>query len=102
MLYRKSFLFFIRYNLCSSYPQSLVVPCTVPDEVLNQVGLYRSKGRIPALSYFHRRRGTAITRCAQPLAGPEHSHRCLSFSLVCNLTAFDQDLLVSPATQTSS
>lgn len=59
----------VEYILCPSYPQSLVVPCTIPDEVLNQVGLYRSKGRIPALSYFHRRRGTAITRCAQPLAG---------------------------------
>lgn len=59
----------MEYSLCPTYPQFLIVPCAITDEVLSQVGLYRSKGRIPALSYFHRRRGTAISRCAQPLAG---------------------------------
>lgn len=57
------------YTLCSSYPNLLVFPLSVSDSVLTAASSYRSKNRIPTLTYFHRRRGTVICRCAQPLAG---------------------------------
>ncbi|GAM27843.1 hypothetical protein SAMD00019534_110190, partial [Acytostelium subglobosum LB1] len=57
------------YFLCDTYPSLLVVPASVPDEQLKAAAQFRSKGRIPALSYCHWSNRTSITRCSQPLVG---------------------------------
>ncbi|CAG8668776.1 9567_t:CDS:2, partial [Paraglomus occultum] len=41
------------YSLCPSYPRILVVPSKISDAVLTHAQKFRSKGRIPTLSYLH-------------------------------------------------
>ncbi|SCU93365.1 LAFA_0F16006g1_1 [Lachancea sp. 'fantastica'] len=57
------------YNFCDTYPKLLVVPSTISDTLLTHSMRFRSQNRIPALTYFHRKTCTSITRCAQPLPG---------------------------------
>lgn len=71
------------YKLCDSYPGIISVPVTITgtsttslfilicisDDQLKAVFAFRSKGRIPALSWVHPKNNTSITRCSQPLAG---------------------------------
>lgn len=52
-----------------TYPGLLVVPSTISDNVLRYGGSYRSKTRIPALTYLHSVNNCSITRSAQPLVG---------------------------------
>ena len=63
------------YELCPTYPAALWVPKAVDDAALGHVGHFRSKGRIPALTWWNRQNGAAILRCSQPLVGVGRS-RC--------------------------
>ncbi|KAL3900636.1 MAG: hypothetical protein SGCHY_001199 [Lobulomycetales sp.] len=56
------------YAYCGSYPRVLVVPEKISDAVLKHIGNFRSKSRIPVLSYVHCSNGTSITRSSQPMA----------------------------------
>jgi myotubularin-related protein 6/7/8 len=56
------------YQFCPTYPRLLIVPQRISDNTLRHIGKFRSKARIPALSYFHRNQCT-ITRSAQPMVG---------------------------------
>ena len=40
-----------------------------PRQDMHEVAEFRSKGRLPVLTYLHPRNGAAITRCAQPGTG---------------------------------
>lgn len=57
------------YSYSPTYPSVLVVPSTVSDNVLKHGGSYRSKVRIPALTYLHPINNCSITRSSQPLVG---------------------------------
>ncbi|XP_076829831.1 myotubularin [Brachyhypopomus gauderio] len=57
------------YELCDTYPMHLVVPFKATDEDLRRVATFRSRGRIPVLSWIHRENQAVITRCSQPLVG---------------------------------
>lgn len=57
------------YEFSPTYPSVLVVPANISDAVLNYAVKFRSKGRLPALSYIHRKDQISITRSSQPLAG---------------------------------
>ncbi|XP_041741745.1 myotubularin-related protein 2-like [Coregonus clupeaformis] len=37
------------YELCDTYPSTLVVPVNIPDEELKRVAAFRAKGRIPTI-----------------------------------------------------
>jgi len=56
------------FSLCPTYPKMLVVPKSIDDEVLRKVAEFRSRGRIPVLSYKHVNQAS-ITRSAQPMVG---------------------------------
>ncbi|XP_077661671.1 phosphatidylinositol-3,5-bisphosphate 3-phosphatase MTMR2 isoform X4 [Eretmochelys imbricata] len=58
-----------RYELCDTYPAILVVPVNIPDEELKRVASFRSRGRIPVLSWIHPESQATITRCSQPMVG---------------------------------
>nr|CAB3264056.1 myotubularin-related protein 2-like [Phallusia mammillata] len=58
-----------KYELCDTYPHLLVVPAAASDDDLKQVAQFRSRGRIPVLSWIHPESQATITRCAQPLVG---------------------------------
>lgn len=70
------------YKFAETYPSVLVVPKTISDNVLIHAGRYRSKSRIPALTYYHKESGCTITRCSQPLVGLKQSRSIQDEKLV--------------------
>ena len=72
------------YKLCPTYPQYVYVPSGANKETIEGSAKFRSKGRLPVLTYLHSN-GAAIIRCAQPLVGmagsrsayDEHYVECL-------------------------
>ncbi|RMJ07228.1 hypothetical protein BHE90_014124 [Fusarium euwallaceae] len=57
------------YTFCDTYPALLVVPSNISDNVLKYAREFRSRNRIPALSYIHPINNCTITRSSQPLSG---------------------------------
>ncbi|CAI5728388.1 unnamed protein product [Hyaloperonospora brassicae] len=57
------------YDLCPTYPSVLAVPTAASDRVLAVASKFRSKGRIPVLSWRDRKTGAVICRSSQPLVG---------------------------------
>lgn len=58
------------YKLCRTYPEVLVVPVKVSDDILIRCAPHRARGRLPVLSWLHPESRASLTRSAQPLAGP--------------------------------
>lgn len=67
------------YKFCPSYPNLMIVPSTISDNVLKHAAKFRSKQRIPAIVYKHRVgiNGNVIARCAQPLVGLNIQNRSI-------------------------
>eukprot|EP01138_Halocafeteria_seosinensis_P008674 gb/GECG01008866.1/.p1 GENE.gb/GECG01008866.1/~~gb/GECG01008866.1/.p1 ORF type:complete len:1419 (+),score=156.48 gb/GECG01008866.1/:1-4257(+) len=57
------------YGICESYPPLLMVPSTVKDDDIRGSAQFRSRGRLPVLTWHHPANGAAILRSAQPLIG---------------------------------
>lgn len=57
------------FELCSTYPKVLLFPKTMEDSDIKEVSKFRSKQRLPSLSWLHPENRAAIVRCAQPLVG---------------------------------
>ncbi|KAG0381052.1 hypothetical protein BGX24_000030 [Mortierella sp. AD032] len=57
------------YSFSPTYPQLIVVPSKISDNVLQYAAKHRSKARIPALSYLHWNNMASITRSSQPMVG---------------------------------
>ncbi|CUA68116.1 Phosphoinositide 3-phosphatase [Schizosaccharomyces pombe 972h-] [Rhizoctonia solani] len=57
------------YSFCPTYPATMVVPARISDATLSYAAKYRSKARIPSLSYLHWGNFATITRCSQPMVG---------------------------------
>ncbi|XP_037087949.1 myotubularin-related protein 8-like [Pollicipes pollicipes] len=62
------------YEVCDTYPSLLCVPAAASTAVLLGCSRFRSKGRLPVLSYLHSNQAS-ICRCSQPLSG--FKARCL-------------------------
>jgi len=58
-----------KFQMCDTYPAVLGVPAMITQEELVEVAKFRSKGRIPVLSWLHPESLASITRCSQPLVG---------------------------------
>lgn len=52
-----------------TYPALLPVPSAISDNTLNYAGRYRSRTRLPVLTYLHSVNNCSITRSAQPCVG---------------------------------
>lgn len=52
-----------------TYPALLAVPSAISDNTLNYAGRYRSRVRLPVLTYLHPVNNCSITRSSQPLVG---------------------------------
>ncbi|XP_049683592.1 myotubularin-related protein 8 isoform X3 [Accipiter gentilis] len=63
------------YEICNTYPPEIVVPRAASKAVVIGSSRFRSRGRIPVLSYLYKENNAAICRCSQPLSG--FSARCL-------------------------
>ncbi|ETS76016.1 hypothetical protein PFICI_12960 [Pestalotiopsis fici W106-1] len=57
------------YAFSPTYPGLLVVPTQISDNVLKHAGPYRSRQRIPVLTYLHSLNNCSITRSSQPCVG---------------------------------
>uniref|UniRef100_A0A915KWG7 phosphatidylinositol-3,5-bisphosphate 3-phosphatase n=1 Tax=Romanomermis culicivorax TaxID=13658 RepID=A0A915KWG7_ROMCU len=57
------------YKFCDSYPEVLYVPKGVSKPVLIGSSKFRSRGRLPVLSYLYPKNSASICRCSQPLTG---------------------------------
>lgn len=58
------------FELCETYPRKLCVPSFVTDEELKLVAQFRSKSRLPVLSWLSRNKsGVPILRSSQPMCG---------------------------------
>ncbi|XP_075912703.1 phosphatidylinositol-3,5-bisphosphate 3-phosphatase MTMR6-like [Petromyzon marinus] len=62
------------FRVCETYPSELYVPSIVSTPIILGSAKFRSKGRFPVLSYYHRETAAALCRCSQPLSG--FSARC--------------------------
>ncbi|KDO19325.1 hypothetical protein SPRG_15527 [Saprolegnia parasitica CBS 223.65] len=72
------------YATIESYPQTLIVPAAISDDMLLEAAQFRSIGRIPALTWLHPETGASLTRSSQPKVGMSNA-----FSLV------DEDLVAA-------
>eukprot|EP00123_Amoebidium_parasiticum_P014494 comp22521_c1_seq4/m.34158 comp22521_c1_seq4/g.34158 ORF comp22521_c1_seq4/g.34158 comp22521_c1_seq4/m.34158 type:complete len:529 (-) comp22521_c1_seq4:80-1666(-) len=63
------------YKLCETYPRILFVPAKASDALLQKCASFRSKHRLPVLSYYHAKTKASIARCSQPQVGLK-SRRC--------------------------
>ncbi|KAK4169413.1 protein-tyrosine phosphatase-like protein [Cladorrhinum sp. PSN259] len=57
------------YNFSSTYPAVLAVPSKISDNTLKYAASFRSRARIPTLSYLHPINNCTITRSSQPFVG---------------------------------
>lgn len=57
------------YQFCPSYPNVLIVPASISDECLVNASKYRSKQRLPCLTWIHPLNGATICRSSQPHSG---------------------------------
>lgn len=57
------------YKLCSSYPRVLVVPAKITDAQLKEAANFRTRERIPVLSWRHPTTKAALSRSSQPRVG---------------------------------
>ncbi|KAL8833916.1 MAG: hypothetical protein Q9170_004020 [Blastenia crenularia] len=57
------------YAFSPTYPALLAVPSAISDNTLNYAGRYRSRARLPVLTYLHPVNNCSITRSSQPLVG---------------------------------
>ncbi|XP_031549865.1 myotubularin-related protein 6-like [Actinia tenebrosa] len=57
------------YKLCDTYPNTLFVPTSATEETIYGSSKFRSRGRLPVLSFYHKSTKAAICRCSQPLGG---------------------------------
>ncbi|ROI16005.1 Myotubularin-related protein 7 [Anabarilius grahami] len=57
------------YRLCDTYPSELYVPKSASPAVIVGSAKFRSRGRLPVLSYYHRDTSASICRSSQPLTG---------------------------------
>ena len=62
------------YQFCATYPAYFAVPSAVTDQQLDAVASFRSRNRIPILSWLHPDNHASITRSAQPLVGKLGKH----------------------------
>ncbi len=58
------------FSLCATYPKLLVVPKSIDDDTLRKVADFRSKGRLPVLSYKHVNQVLAPRRARRLLGQP--------------------------------
>ena len=69
------------FELCATYPEYLVVPKEIDDATLKAAADFRSKNRVPALTWMDRETGAALCRCSQPMGGPKKMPEFLKWKL---------------------
>ncbi|EDO33774.1 predicted protein [Nematostella vectensis] len=66
----------INYEVCASYPTSVIVPLGVSDDELKASAQFRHGARFPVLCYFHKATQSVLMRSGEPLCGSMSNKRC--------------------------
>jgi myotubularin-related protein 6/7/8 len=95
------------YGFSPTYPALLPVPSSISDNTLNYAGRYRSRVRIPVLTYLHPVNNCSITRSSQPLAGLRgnrsiQDEKLVSACFSASTSLGDSDLSSSTNSRTST
>ncbi|RLN02306.1 hypothetical protein BBJ28_00003988 [Nothophytophthora sp. Chile5] len=75
------------FRIIETYPERLVVPFTVPDEVLLDAMNFRSLGRIPCLCWLNSSNGATLCRSSQPKVGMSKATSPADESLVSGIAS---------------
>lgn len=59
----------VDFKLCDTYPRYLVFPSQVSVDELLQTAAFRSKGRVPVITWKHAGTHATLSRCSQPITG---------------------------------
>lgn len=84
------------YGFAATYPGILCVPRAVTDNILKYGGAFRSKSRIPALTYLHSN-GGSISRSSQPMVGVQAKRNPQDERLVSEIFCSHTPQALSPA-----
>lgn len=57
------------FDLCMSYPETLIVPKNITDDELRESASFRTKSRIPVLCYYNKENNTSLWRSSQTKSG---------------------------------
>ena len=68
-LQQKSGWSLIDNDFCATYPKKILIPQGISHDTIKEVARFRSKGRVPFLSYVCPPMNTPLLRSAQPLTG---------------------------------
>jgi myotubularin-related protein 6/7/8 len=71
------------YTHCDTYPEYLWMPAKATTEMLIGSCKFRSRARLPTLTYYSKHNGAILCRCSQPLTG--FSARCVEDESLMNL-----------------
>jgi hypothetical protein len=66
------------FSTISTYPHTLLVPTFISDDQIAEVVAFRSKGRIPAVTWYNKKNGCVMARASQPLVGIT-AKRCVEY-----------------------
>ncbi|KAJ1822225.1 phosphatidylinositol-3-phosphatase ymr1 [Coemansia sp. RSA 2599] len=83
------------YGLCATYPPVLAVPTRISDTTLTYAAAYRSKRRLPVLSYLHAN-GASMTRSSQPMVGLKQARSVQDEKIVEAILATSEETGVAP------
>ncbi|KAF2456009.1 protein-tyrosine phosphatase-like protein, partial [Lineolata rhizophorae] len=70
------------YQYSPTYPSVLAVPTSISDNTLKYAAAYRSRARIPVLTYLHPVNNCSIARSSQPLVGVRNNRNVQDERLV--------------------
>ncbi|KAL6063106.1 Myotubularin-related protein 2, variant 3 [Balamuthia mandrillaris] len=73
------------YAISDTYPSLFAVPASVSDNVIIEAATFRSKGRLPILSWIHPSNSATITRSSQPLVGMKNHRSKADEKLIRNI-----------------
>lgn len=59
----------LSYKICESYPQIIVLPRKISDDIIRDAANFRGMRRFPAVVWRHPKNGAVICRSAQPQVG---------------------------------
>ena len=63
---KKFTLFQNNYKICESYPKQFIIPSYLNEDDIIKCGKYRTKKRLPVLTYYYKKNGCSIWRSSQP------------------------------------
>jgi len=72
------------YTLVATYPRRFILPVNMSESEIVEAARFRSKHRLPSLTYRHAATGALLSRSSQPMVGVG-GHRCLADEKLLNL-----------------